>query len=78
MQKDAVAEFYGAWNQRDPGALARTFVDDGTFADPLCRSAVSGDALRAHVAAVAAALPASTSRSHARSAARTMSRSLGL
>jgi steroid delta-isomerase-like uncharacterized protein len=58
MEKtDAVAKFYGAWNQRDADALARTFVDDGTFTDPLCRSAVSGDALRAHVAAVAAALP---------------------
>lgn len=56
MQEDVVIAFYEAWNRRDADALTRTFAADGTFADPLCRTAVSGDALQGHVGAVLAAL----------------------
>jgi predicted ester cyclase len=57
MSGDPLAEFYRAWNERDADGVARTMGEGGSFGDPLCRRALSGDALRAHLGAITAALP---------------------
>jgi hypothetical protein len=56
MSGDSVADFYRAWNERDADGIARLVADGGSFADPLCRRALTGDALRAHVGAITSAL----------------------
>jgi predicted ester cyclase len=57
MGADVVAEFFRAWNERDAEGITRLFTEGGSLADALCRRALSGEALRAHVGAVTAALP---------------------
>jgi hypothetical protein len=57
MSRDSIADFYRAWNERDPDGLARLFTDGGSFSDPHCRRALTGDALRAHLGALTASLP---------------------
>jgi ketosteroid isomerase-like protein len=56
-ETDVVAAFYGAWNERDTDGITRLLAEGGSFADPLCRHPLSGEALRAYFGAVTAALP---------------------
>ena len=55
--RDIVSDFYRAWNARDPDAIVGTLAGDGTLVDPLSRTPLAGEALRAHLTAQVAALP---------------------
>ena len=56
-REDSTSAFYSAWNDRDALAVAESFAEGGTYADPFSRTSLSGDALRTHVASLVGALP---------------------
>ncbi len=39
---DVAQRYFGAWNRRDPEAIAATFVEGGTYTDPNVPEGLSG------------------------------------
>jgi predicted ester cyclase len=52
----AVNEYFAAWNRRDPAAIVNTFVDGGTYADPISGE-ITCQAIADYAAGLFAAFP---------------------
>jgi steroid delta-isomerase-like uncharacterized protein len=53
-----VERYFGAWNARDPGAVAAAFAAGGTYTDPTVgRPPLAGTAIAEHARALLAAFP---------------------
>jgi len=51
---DALDRYFAAWNDHDPGAVARSLADGGSYEDPTTGGPLTRDALAANVAALLA------------------------
>ena len=54
---DALANYFAAWNDHDPAAVAASLAAGGTYEDPTTRGPLSGPALEHHVAGLLAGFP---------------------
>ena len=54
---DVAQRYFDAWNRRDPEAIAATFVEGGTYADPNVPEGLSGQAIAGYAAGLFAAFP---------------------
>ena len=53
----AAQTYFDAWNQRDPAAIVRTFVEGGTYTDPASGGTLVGEAIGRYAADLFAAFP---------------------
>jgi steroid delta-isomerase-like uncharacterized protein len=53
---DVAQTYFDAWNRRDPAAIVATFVEGGTYSDPIAAD-LSGQALVANTSGLFAAFP---------------------
>ena len=54
---DVAEGYFAAWNSRDPGAVAATFVEGGTYADPATGAPLSGLAIVGYVQGILTIFP---------------------
>ena len=55
--QEVVQMYFNAWNARDPAAILATFVDGGTYSDPVAGAGNSGSKISDYAGALFTAFP---------------------